>query len=57
MAASIIVRDAEILGEFPVFAARVFPSKTCWITLKPVTPSSSSWSNFQLLPVKWSSRR
>ncbi len=53
MAATIIVRDPEILEESPAFAARVYPFKTCWITWKQVTPSTSSSSNFPPSLVKW----
>ncbi len=40
-------------GESPAFAARVFPFKTCSITLKRVTPSTSSSINSRPLPVRW----
>ena len=43
-------------GESLAFAALVFLFKTCWITLKQVTPLTSSWSRSRLLPVKWPSR-
>ena len=35
-------------GESLAFAALVFLFKTCWITLKQVTPLTSSWSRSRL---------
>jgi uncharacterized protein (DUF433 family) len=45
MAASVIVRDPEILGGMPCFRSTQVPFQTCLITLKPAIPSTNSWNN------------
>ena len=41
----------KFLGESPAFAARVFPFRICWTTLKRVKPSTNSSNNSPPLPV------